>query len=305
MQHADIVQRPERRSELSDVAECGARLERRVHAGAQVAPRKNSIARNRMIVGDAEIVDTRDVGMIEMRDQLVFAQEPFEGRVALDHVRHLPEDLQHELRAGRDAFRQEYARGAADGQPTDTAVTADAHGAEAVRRLGLPRDARRLGEQVAASRQRVAQRFDELRVLEIGSCQHIGCARRQRATAQGAGLWRCEVDDRRERRTLGEILEPFETPPVLHFMIEQHHVVRRARESRPQSPTQLGFVLGRVCAVPFELHVVTDRLPELDAVADDEHPQRHAAAPARQASTRSPTFVSVGPVCMSAPQASR
>jgi hypothetical protein len=63
-----------------------------------------------VIVGDADVVDPCDVRMTQVRDELVFAQESVERRAALDHVRHLAEDLEHPLLARGDVLRQEHAR---------------------------------------------------------------------------------------------------------------------------------------------------------------------------------------------------
>ena len=85
-----------------------------------------------MVIGDAVVVDARDVGVPQVRDQLVFAQEAVERRAAFDDVRDLAEDLEHALLAGARVAREVDARGPADGQPTDALIAADVHRAESV-----------------------------------------------------------------------------------------------------------------------------------------------------------------------------
>jgi len=50
---------------------------------------------------------------------------------------------------------------------------------------------------------------------------------RHRAIAAGH-----KINDRRKGRAIGQVLEPFETPRVLHLVVEQHDVIGGAGESR-------------------------------------------------------------------------
>jgi hypothetical protein len=93
VQYADGVERAERRGELPQVTERNSPMQRLAHSRAQVASRKVLHREEYVIVGHTEVVDARDVGVLEVRDQVVLPQEALERRAALDHVRHLAEDL--------------------------------------------------------------------------------------------------------------------------------------------------------------------------------------------------------------------
>ena len=182
-----------------------------------------------MVVGNAEVVDARDVGMIEVRDEFVFAQEAIEGRAAFDDVRHLPENLEYPLLAGANVLRKEHARGAADGQAPHAALATNPHGAEFVGRCLLERGARGFREHVVAQRKRPAQGRRQLHVLELRARQHVDRAGGAGACSDCRFRRRREIHDRWKRRSRLEVGEPFESAPALHFVIEQHDVVRHAR----------------------------------------------------------------------------
>jgi hypothetical protein len=92
-----------------------------------------------VVVGDADVVDAANVRVVEVRDEVVLAQEALEGRAALDHVRDLAEDLEHPLAPRGDALGEEHARRTADRDAPQATVAADPHGTEAVRGQWLTR----------------------------------------------------------------------------------------------------------------------------------------------------------------------
>src|ERR1700681_4475681 len=85
-----------------------------------------------MIVGDAEIVNSDDILMLQSGDDLIFLQESVEADDALRNIRHLIEHLEHHDRAGALAFGEEDRAHAAAAHLPNAAMAADHHESEAI-----------------------------------------------------------------------------------------------------------------------------------------------------------------------------
>src|SRR5688572_33149836 len=130
------MQRAERTGHLAQEPERLAPWQRLTHPLPEVTAREVLHREKDVIVGNPDVVDARDVGVVEMRYQMILAQEAVEGVAALDDVGDLPEDLEHTLLAGFWKLGEVDARRTADGDALQTAVTTHTHGAEAVREIG-------------------------------------------------------------------------------------------------------------------------------------------------------------------------
>ena len=124
----------------------------------------------RVVVGDAEIVHFRDVGMLDGCSDLVLAQEAVEVAHAGPLVRGLVEDLEGDLRAGPLALGQVDARYGAFGELADEAEPADRGVAEArrARRFVDPRGGTR---ELASPGLGRAQRVHEGCVVDLAARQ--------------------------------------------------------------------------------------------------------------------------------------
>jgi hypothetical protein len=117
-----------------------------------------------MIVGHPDVVDARDVGVIEMGHQVVLAQKAVERVAAFDDVGNLPEDLKHTLLAGFWQLCEVDARRATDGDPPHAVIAAHTNRAEPVRGRRRACCATGLGQNVVLP---PAQGLGELLVLEV------------------------------------------------------------------------------------------------------------------------------------------
>ncbi len=85
-----------------------------------------------MIVGNAEIVNSHDILVLETRDDFIFLQEAVEADDALGDVRHLIEHLEHHDRARTLALGEIDRAHAAAADLPNAAMAADHHGSEAI-----------------------------------------------------------------------------------------------------------------------------------------------------------------------------
>jgi hypothetical protein len=108
------------------------RQQRLFHPLAQIAGRKMLHGDVGVIVGDAEIVNSHDILVLQAGNDFIFLQEAIEAHDALGNVGHLIEHLEHDQRAGALALGEINGAHAAAADLPDAAMAADHHGPEAV-----------------------------------------------------------------------------------------------------------------------------------------------------------------------------
>src|SRR4029450_12771029 len=111
---------------LAQVAQPILPREELAHPLPEVSPREVLHGEEQVIIRNADVVDARDVRVIEMRDEVVLAQESVEGVPAFNDIGNLPEDLEHPLLAGLRQLRQVNTPGPDDPAPSQAVVGAHA-----------------------------------------------------------------------------------------------------------------------------------------------------------------------------------
>ena len=222
-----------------------------------------------VIVGDAQIVDAHDVGMLDLAQDLEFLQEALHRLVDAGFLADGGRDLEHHYVSVACALGEKQLRHRTLGDEFDAPVFLEPGSREVLGHLRAGRHAPaalRLGLFIGGA----ADRIVELGVLDLGLADDLERAGGACFHRIGGFVFGRQENDRRETLTAMEILEPVETRAAFPSVIEQHGAVTLREESRRQRPAHARVVAHQLDVGPGTGNMVTQQRA-VPRVVIDQH----------------------------------